>query len=256
MDVLLLTPVTSHDTRYLTGLATSIEHSQHLPDDTTLQWHIQGDTDQPEVLHDISVAVHGIHIPVTAAINGRHCGPGITRSIALATHHTGHDVTVSIDADDLFTPTGLADLLAPLHAHPDITWVGGGNTHVSDLHKPRLGFYPPGGDLNGLVAPGQVGAVWRDTGVFPFAAATIAYRPEVILAAGGWPGTPTGQDAALLLAISDTHPGWAVPHAVFEYRKRPGQLTSTEAHTQLRHATHVLMNARSARDRRTLQGID
>ncbi len=255
MRVLLITPVAGHDIGYLTDLAASIRHSRDLPDGTTVHWHIQGDTDQPEHLAAIAAAAAPAQVTVTAALNGRRCGPGITRSIALATHPDA-DAVVSIDADDLFTPTGLADLLVPLREHPDVAWVGGGNTHVSDPHKPRLGFYPPGGDLNGLVAPGQVGAVWRDTGVFPFAAATIAYRPEAILAAGGWPGTPTGQDAALLLAISDTHPGWAVPHAVFEYRKRPGQLTSTEAHTQLRHATHVLMNARSARDRRTLQGID
>lgn len=247
MHLLLLTPLAPGRDKHLPELHASITRELDRLPQVHATWRIQLDTADPVATQDLLGRHPYLTDPrITVRPNGRQRGPAITRTIGLVQELTTRsvDIVTTIDADDMFTETGLALLVQPFQDDPHLAWACGGNTWYDDESQQHTATYPPGGNLAGYTPPGAVWTAWQDTGIFPFAAATCAYRPDAVLAAGGWPGTPTGEDAALLLAVSDHAPGWSVPQPVFDYRKHAAQSTNTHAHSQLRELTHTLMHAR------------
>lgn len=248
MSFLLITPLAPESLPYLNALAESVEDEvralSEKRDIMGWRWRIQVDSDDyglADVVENQTPAL--THLPATVSVTGRKMGAGIARTTAWADAGDRFSTIVTIDADDVFLPGGLAALIAPF-AHSDITWVAGGNTRFDGHSGETLGTYAPGEGLAGRVLPGAVRAAWRREQVFPFAAATAAYRSTALWEVGGWPGTPTGQDAALLLAVSDRHAGWAVREPVFGYRRHPEQATLTPEHQRLRVITNTIMSRR------------
>lgn len=247
MEALILTPVSKTGVGFLPDLYDSLRNELALLSGVHVSWRIQMDTSDYSAAAATRQQFPFLAAPwVSVRATGRRRGPGVTRTVGLLRSLRGGspEVVVTIDADDVFIPGGLGLLLEPLQRDESLAWCCGGNTWFRHLDEPRSAVYPPGGGLDGFTPPGAVWRAWRETGVFPFAAATCAYRVRSVLAAGGWPGTPTGEDAALLLAVSDAEPGWSVTAPVFEYRKHPAQGTATDEHRHLRNITNEIMVAR------------
>lgn len=248
MSFLLITPMAAATLPYLNALAESVEREvRALAEQRDImgwRWRIQVDSEDygfADVVKSETPAL--ADLPATISVTGRKMGSGMARTVAWVDAGDRFSSIVTIDADDVFLPGGLAALLAPL-AYGDIMWVAGGNTRFDGLSGDTISTFAPGQGLTGRVMPGKVREAWRREQVFPFAAATAAYRATALWEVGGWPGTPTGQDAALLLAVSDRHPGWAVPEPVFGYRTHSGQATLTPEHQRLRLITNTLMARR------------
>lgn len=213
-----------------------------------MTWRVQVDGVDGHLPAHAETATARCHVNRDVGWTGRQRGPAYCRTVGLLAQMAhgsvtagADDVVVTIDADDLWLPGGLTQLVQPLATHPSTCWVASGNTWLDeDGHV--INVCPPDG-LAGPVEPGTVRAQWERTGTFPVTASVAAYRMNVVLAGGGWPASPSGEDAVLLLSISDRHAGWAVPDALFGYRQHSAQTTRSPEHASLREWTHVLMRS-------------
>lgn len=230
---------------FLPDLARSFTPAlEDAPAHLSLSWQLQLDGARPPV-SDVLALVRevlppSVRLHVEAA--GRQRGPAYTRTVgllsALSREHA--DVVLTVDADDLWLPGAVSGFVSPLVHDDSLAWVAAGNTRFS-AEEGVKGVYAPGGGLSGRVHAGGVRAAWVGGEHFPFAAGCAAFRPERILEFGGWPASPTGEDAALLLAVSDFYPGWAVEAPLFAYRSHREQSTRSPEHAHLRDLTRALM---------------
>lgn len=235
-SVLLVTASSESALPHLPDLAATVH--ENVPEGASVHWRIE--IDSPDTcLTDRVVGIPLLAAPwISVHVTGRTRGPAIARNIAVADRlrTSDPDVVVNVDADDLLLPGGLAVLVTSLRRNLSVGWSAGGNTRFGDATGVRETF-APGGGLSGIVGPGAVWDAWQSTGVFPLAAAVVAYRTSTLVRVGGWPATPTGEDAALLVAVSDREPGWVHTRPIFEYRQHPGQSTGTDVHRALRPLT-------------------
>ncbi|MBF6438846.1 glycosyltransferase family 2 protein [Nocardia cyriacigeorgica] len=167
---------------------------------------------------------------------GRHGGPGVCRSLALA-RSVGALVKV-LDADDQLTPGTLARDIEALN-QPGVGWA---TSRVLDLlpDGTTVGFDqdPP----DGRIPSGTVLDHWRRhdyrASVHP---ASLCIHRSLLLAAGGWMALPASEDVGLLLAMDALTDGWFTAEPGLLYRKWEGQMTA--------HPTHLDAAERSARMR-------
>jgi hypothetical protein len=179
--------------------------------------------------------------PRIAPGTGRQAGPAITRNLALA-RSTG-DLIRNLDQDDILLPGALARDIAALST-PAVHWA---TSPALDLlpdgtlvayDEPRPGHIPPGHLLN----------LWRTNNQLPVHPTTLCLRRHLILALGGWMALPASEDTALLIAASTVAAGHHTAEPSLLYRKWPGQLTASEAHTDPteHHLRTALITERAA----------
>ncbi|WP_040788445.1 glycosyltransferase family 2 protein [Nocardia paucivorans] len=167
---------------------------------------------------------------------GRHGGPGVCRSLALA-RSIGSLVKV-LDADDQLTSGVLARDIEALQ-QPGVGWT---TSRVLDLlpdgSTVEFDQDPPDGRL----LSGAVLAHWRRNdyraSVHP---ASLCIRRDLLLAVGGWMALPASEDVGLLLAADALTDGWFTAQPGLLYRKWEGQVTA--------HPTHLDPTERTARMR-------
>lgn len=192
-------------------------------------------------------------------------GAARARSLALYENDTPPDGWIlTIDADDVLLPETLNLLEETITEFPDAHWVAGGILKPDGVtatlgvdDAPWLGPNPEGfpevPSGNWLHLPPLIPAGWTpperildsmaETGWFPIFAAVVAYRADTVWRAGGWPGTPTGEDAALLARISDTHPGVVRAEPFSAYRQHEGQNTQSTWHAANKAVTWRMVHA-------------
>jgi glycosyltransferase involved in cell wall biosynthesis len=202
--------------------------AQELPDGWDWEWIVQEDGTTGEAAKMLP------HDPRIKPGMGRHGGPGVCRSLALA-RSVGALVKV-LDADDQLTPGTLARDIEAL-SQPGVGWT---TSRVLDLlpDGSTIGFDqdPPDGRLTS----GTVLAHWRShdyrASVHP---ASLCIHRDLLLAAGGWMALPASEDVGLLLAADALTDGWFTAEPGLLYRKWDGQMTA--------HPTHLDAAERAAR---------
>jgi glycosyltransferase involved in cell wall biosynthesis len=192
---------------------------QELPSGWAWEWVVQEDGTTGEVFP---------MLPTDDRVKpgiGRHGGPGVCRSLALA-RSTGILVKV-LDADDQLTPGTLARDISAL-GNPGVGWT---TSRVLDLlpDGSTIGFEndPP----DGQITSGTVLKHWRThnyrSNVHP---ASLCIRRDLLLAVGGWMALPASEDTGLLLAADALSDGWFSAEPGLLYRKWDGQVTAHPAH--------------------------
>jgi glycosyltransferase involved in cell wall biosynthesis len=167
---------------------------------------------------------------------GRHGGPGVCRSLALA-RSVGTYVKV-LDSDDQLTPGTLARDIEALGQ----LGVGWTTSRVLDLlpDGSTVGFDQD--PANGRLPSGAVLEHWRRNDFrAPVHPASLCIRRDLLLAAGGWMALPASEDIGLLLAADALTDGWFTAEPGLLYRKWDGQMTA--------HPTHIDPIERTARMR-------
>ncbi len=225
----VLTPVLAASAAYLQATYETLR-TQRLPDGWAWEWVVQEDGQTgalAELLPDDSRIRLGA---------GRHGGPGVARTMALA-RADGSLIKV-LDADDLLTPDALARDIAVLAAEPDIDWT---TSRALDLlpDGSTAGF--PGDPEPGRLKRGTVLQAWQDGGYrLPVHPATLCIRRSRLMALGGWMALPASEDTGLLLALDAVSDGYFIGEPGLLYRKWPGQATSQATHTDsLEHAARM-----------------
>ncbi|MEU7633428.1 glycosyltransferase [Nocardia sp. NPDC049220] len=205
--------------------------TQELPAGWDWEWIVQEDGTTGEAAAMLPAADSRIKPGM-----GRHGGPGVCRSLALA-RSIGSFVKV-LDADDQLAPGALARDIEALQ-QPGVGWT---TSRVLDLlpDGSTIGFDqdPPDGRL----ASGTVLDHWRRNdfraSVHP---ASLCIRRDLLLAVGGWMALPASEDVGLLLAADALTDGWFTAEPGMLYRKWDGQMTA--------HPTHLDPIERTARMR-------
>jgi glycosyltransferase involved in cell wall biosynthesis len=204
--------------------------AQELPNGWAWEWIVQEDGTTGEAAKMLP------DDPRVSPGMGRHGGPGVCRSLALA-RSIGTYVKV-LDADDQLTPGTLARDIHALQ-QPGVGWT---TSRVLDFlpDGSTIGFDqdPPSGRLRS----GAVLDHWRRNdyraSVHP---ASLCIRRDLLLAAGGWMALPASEDVGLLLAADALTDGWFSAEPGLLYRKWDGQMTA--------HSTHLDPTERTARMR-------
>ncbi|MCX4724899.1 glycosyltransferase family 2 protein [Streptomyces sp. NBC_01306] len=234
--IIIVTAVHAPSARFLRDAYASL-CAQELPGGWEWHWLIQEDGTTDEVAP---------YVPDDQRITfgqGRHGGPGVARTIALA-RADGEYVKV-LDADDQLPPGALARDLAALEADQAIGWA---TSRVLDLlpDGSTAGF--PGDPDHGPVDRGAVLDYWAAhdfrAQVHP---ATLFVRRDLLVALGGWMALPASEDTGLLLALNSVARGWFSSDVGLLYRKWEGQATGQAAHTDTaeRDARMAIVEARA-----------
>ena len=234
--VSVITPVYGESADYLTDAYESLA-SQDLPAGWEWQWLVQEDGQTG------TVAKLLLDDPRISPGTGRHGGPGVARTLALA--RAAGDLVKVLDADDQLTPGALARDIGALSANLDIGWT---TSRVLDLfpdgttvgfeHDPADGPIPRGAVLNHWLSHDYRAQVHP---------ATLCIRRELLFALGGWMALPASEDTGLLLAANAVGTGYFIAEPGLLYRKWYGQSTEQAAHTnpEERNARMRVIEART-----------
>lgn len=219
----IITPVYGNDSASHLKDAYESLTSQELPPGWDFEWIIQEDEENgPASQH---VPAHDD--PRVRFASGRHGGPGVARTLALA--RSRGELIKCLDADDILTPGALA---RDIEALSDET-VGWTCCRALDLmpdgsHKSFTAGDPPGG----RIARGAVLEQWRATEqtmlmVLP---GTLCIRRRLAIALGGWMALPASEDTGLIVATNAVSDGWFIEQPGMLYRKWHGQVTAQPSH--------------------------
>ncbi len=232
----IITPIYMPDAGMLEQAYTSLS-SQELPARWCFEWLVQEDGRTRIAEEILPVAdgriVHG---------NDRHGGVAISRNLALS--KARGELVKNLDQDDVLTPGVLARDIANVTGNEAVGW---STSRALDLMPDgtTVGFdkEPP----HGILEPGVVLDHWRRNSFrAPVHPTTICIRRDLALALGGWMAVPGSDDTGLLIAASVVAAGYFDSEVGLLYRKWPGQVSASDAHT-LPVAWHTRMNLISER---------
>lgn len=269
----IITPVCATRGEYLSNLAASLEciltpilKTRLL---SSVVWRIQVDGVEDS---DFSmIAEKFADNPQWTVIvdkNGKQCGTPTTRNIAFA--QTDTDLVWSIDEDDIVAPD-VAKLFKMFYNHPKANYVVGGNISAAKndwsgstaLTKENITIFDALKTLGNItpddpnewvlatpnlpehVRPGFPRKTWRKNKSFPVLGVCAIYRTKIVQEVGGWPATPTGDDAALFIAVSDKTSGRTVYQPIIIYRWHDKQNTLNDFWTTHREYTYKLITNRT-----------
>lgn len=269
----LVTPLAADRDEFFRPCAASVA-SASVPRGWTVSWRVQVDGVSSEATaRRTTQTLSGLGLRDSVVrCHGFQAGAARTRSLALfAESAPPEGWLLTLDADDVLLPDTLRLVAAEIDARPHARWIAGGilrpsgadSVHeVLDAH-PWSGPAPVGlpevpddgwTHLPPLVPAGPVQPrALLDhmdlTGRFPVFAACVALHAATVWHAGGWPGTPTGEDAALLGWVSDRHPGVLLAAPLTAYRQHAGQNTRAGWHSANREITWRMIHASRPPDR-------
>jgi glycosyltransferase involved in cell wall biosynthesis len=232
----VLTPVHNVSNAFLSDVYESLVN-QEMPTGWTWQWVVQEDGQTG----DVAAALP--NDPRIVSGTGRHGGPGVARTMALA-NATGSLIKV-LDADDRLTLGALRRDIETLAANPAVGWT---TCAVLDalIDGSTLAFAndPP----EGIIEKGEVFELWLNNNyqanVHP---ATLCIRRDLLLALGGWMALPASEDMGLLMALNVVSLGHFIATPGLLYRKWPGQMTVQPSHRESAEQTarHQIVEARA-----------
>jgi hypothetical protein len=266
----IITPAQPTRIAYLRHLGKSLnEYLVPLQEEGTLSrivWRIQvdgvDDLPTPE-----TVLPAGSPIRSVVAHNGKQYGAAITRNIALGEVDT--DLVWAVDDDDAVTQYA-GDLVDTLNDAPsEYAFAIAGNlipvakgwgetTELDDLTEfrwselaelggfeetgwtswsPRLPFSLPRRAIREYTR--------RRDGLFPCLGTCTLYRTAAVRDVGGYPATPTREDAAMLTAVSDRYQGLTLALPVLVYRQHGDQNTAHPHHEHYRALSNRMMQDRN-----------
>ncbi len=239
--VSVITPVLPANASYLLEAFASL-----LPErQPAWRWEIQVDGEATSAVPQ-SVRQHA---QVRVEANGKWLGPAITRNRALARVETEYVVT--LDADDLVEPGGLAALVGALETNREAEFSWGevfdffpdGHSEQSEWKSP----YPLG-----LTERGTIENYWLSTGSDGMFYTAMCWRTQTLFELGGWSALAGMEDTALVLAASHHFRGYHIPETVRRYRVHPHQATLSPTYASDRSLTRSWIwracNARRERD--------
>lgn len=221
----IVTPVYGEaSARFLSDAYASIV-AQELPAGWEWEWVIQEDDEDGPASQFVPTG--GARIRFST---GRHGGPGVARTLALA--HSKGALIRCLDADDQLTAGALAREIKALE-DPSIGWTTCAATDL--LPDGSLRSFPLGDPDPGRIARGAVLEHWRGTElktlmVLP---STLCIRRPLAVALGGWMALPASEDTGLLIGASAVTDGWFIDEPGMLYRKWPGQVTAQAAHVDV-----------------------
>lgn len=215
----VLTPAHHGRAEYVREAGESLA-AQQLPDGWSLEWIVQEDAAEQELVLD--------GFPFARyELNGERLGIAITRNLALA-RATGELVHV-LDSDDQLLPGGLAVAINAFTTRPEIHWVA---TQAHDLRPDgsQKAFDP-------LIPPGylEAGAVndyvlthldEHGMGRWPFHHGCMTMRADTVRALGGWAAIPRAEDGMLLAALCELTPGYFTPEVTWLVRQHDARTSA------------------------------
>lgn len=143
-------------------------------------------------------------------------GAAAARNIGLA--HAESRYVTSLDDDDLLPPHSLDIRLDALTTH---SWVAGLLTHLHVDGTEKVWHQPA---QPRIYPAGEVMNAWGSAAdTVPIGPTTIMTTRELMRALGGWVGLPTGEDLALMAAITAVASGVVLDRVVYQYRSHPEQ---------------------------------
>ncbi|TDC37090.1 glycosyltransferase [Micromonospora sp. KC213] len=217
----IITPVYKPVPEQLMAAYRSLKEQQ-MPEGWSWEWVVQEDGEMGDVR---SILPQDERVSIS---RNRHGGVAITRNLGLA--RARGSLIKNLDQDDILTPGVLARDIRAMADNPDVQWV---TSRVLDLlpDGSTVGFEndPPEGPL----APGFVFNHWREHNYrLPVHPTTICIRRDLLVALGGWMSVPGSDDTGMLIAASVVSTGYFVGEVGLLYRKWPGQVTASAAHTE------------------------
>lgn len=187
--------------------------AQELPDSWSLEWIVQEDAVEAELVLDaFPFARH--------ELNGERLGIAITRNLALT--RANGELAHVLDSDDQLLPGALAVAINAFATHPDIHWVA---TQAHDLlpdgsHRAFDPLIPPGYLKAGAVNDYVLAHVdERGMGRWPFHHGCMTMRTDTVRALGGWAAIPRSEDGLLLAALCELTPGYFTPEVTWLVRQ-------------------------------------
>jgi glycosyltransferase involved in cell wall biosynthesis len=207
--------------------------AQTLPDGWAWEWIIREDDTT-----GVARAFVPADDPRVRYSTGRHGGPGVARTMALAVS-TG-TLVKCLDADDILIDGALARDIEAM-ADETIGWTACSGLDL--LPDGNTREYVLGDPPRGRIARGEVLRAWLATGqrtlmVLP---GTMCIRRRLAVGLGGWMALPASEDTGLLIAANALTDGYFIETPGLMYRKWPGQVTAQAAHADaaerdMRHA--------------------
>ena len=146
-------------------------------------------------------------------------GQSTARNWALA--YAQGDLVHPLDADDEIVVNGLIKACETLCADDDLGWVAGDRV----IQRGERLWFPLTEDHH-FAAGAQ--HVFLQEWVAPFHYNSIVARRRLVLAAGGWPAVPTGEDFAMVVALNRLSAGKFIADVVGVYRVWERQVTKTK----------------------------
>jgi len=217
LDVITaLRPATTDEDRSYFEAALTSFRSQAIPPGWQVTWLLHSDGPMTDDLREMLEA-SGLDVRIGTSL--RSYGESTARNLALASGE-GEFVTC-FDDDDVLPPGALTQRIAGLS---DRDWWA---SKALDLVDGVLIDSHPLVHVAGEMPPGRVRSWWGAYGYVPFHPATFTTRRSLVYAAGGWAALPREGDIALILRITDRHPGIVEDVATLHYRKYAAQTTRT-----------------------------
>lgn len=218
----LITAIHKGREAYIAETAKSLL-GQRLPVGWELEWLIQEDGEESRLKDVVEKCAAGDK-RVLYEVNGTKLGPGGTRTLAL--WRARGELIRNLDSDDLLLPGALAIQMAPFSVNLDIQW---SVTQPDELmpDKSRMAY---SSTLDfGCVLPGLLNRNMAEYGRCPVHCSGLMMRADAVRVFGGWMALPTGEDVALLAAISEVFSGWHDPSVTWLYRRHYDQMTRAVA---------------------------
>lgn len=232
----VITPVYGDSANTLPEAYESLR-TQELPHGWTWEWVVQEDGETGDVARRVP------DDPRISAGQGRHGGPGVARTLALARSH-GSLVKV-LDADDQLTDGALARDITVLTTRPDVSWT---TSRALDLAVDGSTTGYPNQPAEGVLIGTEVFDHWLAHDYrLPVHPATLCARRDLVISLGGWMALPASEDTGLLLAASSVSTGYFIAETGLLYRKWSGQVTSQASHVEPaeRHARMTIIKERA-----------
>lgn len=232
----VITPVYGASVNTLPDACESLR-SQELPYGWTWEWLVQEDGETGDVARRLPDDPH------ISAGRGRHGGPGVARTLALA-RSRGSLIKV-LDADDQLTDGALERDITVLTTHQDVSWT---TSRAADLAVDGSTVSYPNDPAEGRLIGAEVLDHWLAHDYqLPVHPATLCVRRALVIALGGWMALPASEDTGLLLAASSVGTGYFIAETGLLYRKWSGQVTSQASHVEPaeRHARMAIIKERA-----------
>lgn len=231
-EISIVTPVGGSHAGLLAEARDSIR-AQAVPAGWTMRWYVQEDGPASSV-RDVLAPLGGSVVDYSAS--GSPGGAGEARNLALA--RSRGEIVMLLDADDVLLDGAVARVVEALESGG--MWCGFGALDDRDGRRTgRTGGYSlrlgtravaPAeadgfvvSDWEGDVGRGRLRECWERFAVLPFHPATFAAHSRLIWEVGGWPALARDEDTALILAVSDRHPGVVSREPNIAYRRHADQ---------------------------------
>jgi hypothetical protein len=247
----LITSVHPDKTQWLIDCARSVL-TQQLPHGWELQWLLMVDGGGPQSGKEVLDQLRGLPNLHTAYVGSLTRQRGIACARNLALSQACGELVRALDADDELPENAIAHDIEAMEQHQEALWCASSCYNLDDEGNLDGWLDPPGG----WVARGQLGVWWEGRGlrgeheepeVLPIHPISFCVRAQWLRALGGWMGVaPGGEETGLVLALSETGPGWFIDQPGLHYRVWSGSSTkhpefgTAEARGAAWAATHRL----------------